>query len=176
MFRYFSLARTSQRPLGAVPDVGKGGTRRIPGSICCAGLGRSSRSVAPSCLIHWFFSFFSGGRGASKALGRVLLEQKVERQTCQRAALRELFEVENPYREFLRKKKQTSLHASTGFYSSEAVVVSCNEECQALESCVCSLCKCCLNCGNKCKCDFANTGADDSLARILLPEISDDYL
>ena len=104
MFRYFSLARTSQRPLGAVPDVGKGGTRRIPGSICCAGLGRSSRSVAPSCLIHWFFSFFSGGRGASKALGRVLLEQKVERQTCQRAALRELFEVENPYREFLTKK------------------------------------------------------------------------
>ena len=50
------------------------------------------------------------------------------------------------------------------------------EECQALEKCVCSLCKCCLNCGNKCKCDFANTGADDSRARILLPEISDDYL
>ena len=174
MFRYFSLARTSQRPLGAVPDVGKGGTRRIPGSICCAGLGRSSRSVAPSCLIYWFFSFFSGGRGASKALGRVLLEQKVERQTCQRAALRELFEVANPYREFLTKK--TSSHASTGFYSSEAVVVPCNEECQALEKCVCSLCKCCLNCGNKCKCDFANTGPDDSLARILLPEISDDYL
>ena len=104
----------------------------------------------------------------------MLLEQKVERQTCKRAALRELFEVENPYREFLRKK--TSLHASTGFYSSEAVVVSCNEECQALESCVCSLCKCCLNCGNKCKCNFATTGADDSLARILLPEISDNYL
>ena len=104
----------------------------------------------------------------------MLLEQKVERQTCQRAALRELFEMENPYREFLTKK--TSSHASTGFYSSEAVMLPCNEECQALEKCVCSLCKCCLNCGNKCKCDFANTGADDSLARILLPEISDDYL
>ena len=48
MFRYFSLARTSQRPLGAVPDVGKGGTRRIPGSICVAGLGRSSWSVDSS--------------------------------------------------------------------------------------------------------------------------------
>ena len=32
------------------------------------------------------------------------MEQKVERQTCQRAALRRLFEVENPYREFLAKK------------------------------------------------------------------------
>ena len=31
------------------------------------------------------------------------MRQKVERQTCQRAALRELFEVENPYREFLTK-------------------------------------------------------------------------
>ena len=32
------------------------------------------------------------------------MEQKMERQTCQRAALRRLFEVENPYREFLAKK------------------------------------------------------------------------
>ena len=32
------------------------------------------------------------------------MEQKMERQTCQRAALRGLFEVENPYREFLAKK------------------------------------------------------------------------
>ena len=104
------------------------------------------------------------------------MEQKVERQTCQRAALRELFEVENPYREFLTKKHHHMLQQGSTQYSSEAVMLPCTEECQALEKCVCSLCKCCLNCGNKFKCDFANTGADDSLARILLPEISDDYM
>ena len=46
---------------------GGGGGQRIPRSICFAGLGRSSRSVAPSCLIVCLFSFSSGGRAASKA-------------------------------------------------------------------------------------------------------------
>ena len=33
------------------------------------------------------YSFWLGGRGANKALGRVLLEQNVNRQTCQREAV-----------------------------------------------------------------------------------------
>ena len=36
--------------------------------------------------------------------------------------------------------------------------------CPLDEQCVCTLCKCCLNCSNKCSCNFANTGADESLA------------
>ena len=40
-----------------------------------------------------------GGRGASKALGRVLLEQRVERQKCQREAMNALFQVDNPFSE-----------------------------------------------------------------------------
>ena len=47
----------------------------------------------------------------------------------------------------------TSSNASAEFYSSESV--PCNEECQTLEKCICWLCKCYLNCDNKCKCDFA---------------------
>ena len=46
--------------------------------------------------------------------------------------------------------------------------------CPLDEQCVCTLCKCCLNCSNKCSCNFANTGADESLTRYLLPRISPD--
>ena len=62
------------------------------------------------------------------------------------------------------------------FYSSEVGVHDCSEACQLDEECVCSKCKCCTNCTNKCNCDFANTGADASLARQLLPSISPEYL
>ena len=40
-----------------------------------------------------------GGRGANKALGRVLLEQNVDRQTCQRETVNAMFTVKNPYSE-----------------------------------------------------------------------------
>ena len=39
-----------------------------------------------------------------------------------------------------------------------------------------AVCKLCFNCSNKCSCNFANTGADKSLARHLLPRISPEYL
>ena len=38
-------------------------------------------------------------RGANKALARVLLEQDVARQTCQREAVNAMFTVEKPYSE-----------------------------------------------------------------------------
>ena len=38
-----------------------------------------------------------GGRGVSKALGRVLLEKRAERQKCQREAVNALFQVDNPF-------------------------------------------------------------------------------
>ena len=41
-----------------------------------------------------------GGRGANKALGRVLLEQNVDCQTCQREAVNAMFTVKNPYSEW----------------------------------------------------------------------------
>ena len=44
-----------------------------------------------------------GGRGANKALGRVLLEQNVDRQTCQRKAVNAKFLVKNPYSEWAYK-------------------------------------------------------------------------
>ena len=98
----------------------------------------------------------------------MLLEQKVERQTCQRAALRELFEVENPYSEFMRKKnhymlQQGSIHrrrwlcratrsarllrSASAAFASAASIVATNA-----------------------------SVADDSLVRILLQEIPYDYL
>ena len=62
------------------------------------------------------------------------------------------------------------------FYSSEPMVESCSVSCQLNKACACSLCKCCLACCNKCTCSYANTGADASLARHLLPGISAEYL
>ena len=48
---------------------------------------------------NYSLSVTPGGRGQSKALGRVLLEQKVERQSCIREALNGLFHVKNPFSE-----------------------------------------------------------------------------
>ena len=62
------------------------------------------------------------------------------------------------------------------FYSSEVGVDDCTEACHIIEECVCSKCKCCMSCSNKCNCKFANVGADASLARQLLPNISPEYL
>ena len=53
---------------------------------------------------------------------------------------------------------------------------NCSEACQLGKACVCSLCKCCIGCCNKCTCSYANTGEDASLARHLLPSISVMYL
>ena len=61
-------------------------------------------------------------------------------------------------------------------YSVVPVVEACSEACHLGEQCVCTLCKYCLNCSNKCSCKFANTGADESLAKHLLPRISPEYL
>ena len=79
------FVRTSQRPLGTLPDVG---TRRPwwqTGSLCDFTVGW------PGWLV-----------GASKALGRVLLEQRVERQKCQREAMNALFQVDNPFSEWIQ--------------------------------------------------------------------------
>ena len=46
------------------------------------------------------YDLWLGGRGANKALGRVLLEQNVDRQTCQREAVNAMFTVKNPYSEW----------------------------------------------------------------------------
>ena len=55
---------------------------------------------------------WSGGRGPSKALGRVLLEQRVEHQRCQREAINDLFQVENPYSEWAQTYIKWSLNIS----------------------------------------------------------------
>ena len=52
-----------------------------------------------SYLMHQQICMNCGGRGANKALGRVLLEQNVDRQTCQREAVNAMFLVKNPYSE-----------------------------------------------------------------------------
>ena len=63
-----------------------------------------------------------------------------------------------------------------GFYSSDVIVEICSEACKQEKKCACRLCKCCMNCCNKCSCIYANIGADESIARQLLPSISIDYL
>ena len=40
-----------------------------------------------------------GGRGSNKALGRVLLEKNVDRQSCLREAVNSQFSVKSPYSE-----------------------------------------------------------------------------
>ena len=121
-----------------------------------------------------------GGRGPSKHLGRVLLEQRVERQRCQREETNALFRVENPYSEwphdFPPQNHDLTKSTPSEFYSSEPMAESCSVACQLNKACACSLCKCCLACCNKCTCSYANTGADASLARHLLPGISAEYL
>ena len=67
-------------------------------------------------------------------------------------------------------------HFSPKFYSMEPTLENCREACETREECVCSKCKCCTSCSNKCNCSFTNTGADASLARQLLPSISPEYL
>ena len=56
------------------------------------------------------------------------------------------------------------------------MVEKCSEACQLGKAPVCSLCKCCINCCNKCTCSYANTGEDASLAKHLMPNISVEYL
>ena len=122
-----------------------------------------------------------GGRGANKALGRVLLEQNVDRQTCQREAVNDMF---SEHCSLLRTHTVSELKSLCitchlffpEFYSSEVGVDDCSEACHITEKCVCSKCKCCTSCSNKCNCIFANAGADASLARQLLPSISEEYL
>ena len=59
-----------------------------------------SQITVKLCFSSMFFPRRLGGRGANKALGRVLLEQNVNRQTCQREAVNAMFTVENPYSEW----------------------------------------------------------------------------
>ena len=101
----------------------------------------------------------AGGRGQCKDLGRLLLERKVERQSCQRAAVNSLFQVDNPNK----------------YYSSEAMEEGCSDTCELEKMCVCTMCKCCSNCANKCRCSYANVGFDESLAQHLLPSTSVIY-
>ena len=53
----------------------------------------------------------------------------------------------------------------------EPMLENFREACVTREECVCSKCKCCTSCNNKCNCNFANIGADVSIARQLLPTI-----
>ena len=58
------------------------------------------------------------------------------------------------------------------FFSMEPMLENFREAFETREECVCSKCKCCTSCNNKCDCNFANIGADASLTRQLLPSIS----
>ena len=84
------FVRPSQRPMGALPDVGEKAAFVILLWAGQAGLWLNSCGVLYDLVCP-------GGRGVSKALGRVLLEQRAERQKCQRGAVNALFQVDNPY-------------------------------------------------------------------------------
>ena len=143
----------------------------------CSGLARLVRSTLMLNISTNMYILWPGGRGDSKALGRVLLEQNVDRQTCQREAVNAIFSVQNP---FSKWSFGPLLHISSFFlpeiYSSEVEVQNCSLDCQLKEQCVCSKCNCCTSCSNKCKCNFANIGTDASLAKQLLPGISTECL
>ena len=62
------------------------------------------------------------------------------------------------------------------FYSTDVGVKECSEDCQLRKECRCDKCTCCASCRRKCKCNFALAEYDDSLARLLLPNISPEYL
>ena len=63
----------------------------------CSGLARLVRSTLMLNISTNMYILWPGGRGDSKALGRVLLEQNVDRQTCQREAVNAIFSVQNPF-------------------------------------------------------------------------------
>ena len=63
----------------------------------CSGLARLVRSTLMLNISTNMYMLWPGGRGESKALGRVLLEQNVDRQTCQREAVNAIFSVQNPF-------------------------------------------------------------------------------
>ena len=60
-----------------------------------------ARQVRDTCWCIWqtiiILGFDLGGRGENKAFGKQLLEQKVDRQSCQREAVNSLFVVSNSY-------------------------------------------------------------------------------
>ena len=58
---------------------------------------RQARSTLMLNISTNMYILWPGGRGDSKALGRVLLEQNVDRQTCQREAVNAIFSVQNPF-------------------------------------------------------------------------------
>ena len=86
---------------------------------------------------------WSGCGGPSNALGRVLLEQKVEHQRWQRSGESIQWVRSNLHQIIFQ-------YFLPEFYSSEPMVKNCSEACQLGKACVCSLCKCCINCCNKC--------------------------
>ena len=71
-------------------------TATMPYLSSCYGLDKQVSMILRTKIILFVTP---GGRGESKALGRVLLEQKVERQSCIRKALNGLFLVKNPFSE-----------------------------------------------------------------------------
>ena len=101
----------------------------------------------------------------------------MDKQSCQREATNALF-VNNAY---TASRTEVAIFDFLSFFSSEdyssiPLVETCSEVCHQEERCICSKCKCCLNCASKCDCEFSNHGADDSLARHLLPSISVEYM
>ena len=122
-------------------------------------LGRGGRDGHNAAFVIMLWAGQAGGRGQCKDLGRLLLERKIERQSCQRAAVNSLFQVDNPNK----------------YYSSEAMEEGCSDTCELEKMCVCTMCKCCSNCANKCRCSYANVGFDESLAQHLLPSTSVIY-
>ena len=122
-------------------------------------LGRGGRDSNNAAFVILLWPGQAGGRGQCKELGRVLLEQRVDRQSCQREAINNLFLVESPYK----------------YYSSEPMDVGCSAACEVEKVCICTKCKCCTHCANKCSCHYANVGFDESLQRHLLPLTSTTY-
>ena len=122
-------------------------------------LGRGGRDGNNAAFVILLWPGQAGGRGQCKELGRVLLEQRVDRQSCQREAINNLFLVESPYK----------------YYSSEPMDVGCSAACEVEKVCICTKCKCCTHCANKCSCHYANVGFDESLQRHLLPLTSTTY-
>ena len=75
------------------------------------GLAKQVALIKLYLILQWIianktWNFLSGGLGPCKALSRALLEQKVDRQRCQREDINNLFRIEHPYSELAAHPKK----------------------------------------------------------------------
>ena len=89
------------RTFGSFPRclVEVGVTAKMRHLWYCSGLARPARRQIIFNISFANLFLWPGGHGSNKALGRVLLEQNINKQSCLRTALNSMFEVQHPHSE-----------------------------------------------------------------------------